>query len=237
MINGYKSGLDIALTTNAFLLKDMAQKLYDAGLRRVNISLDSLKKDVAWKIAQKDVLDDVLGGIEEALRVGLKVKINCVPMVGINTDELLDIFEYCKERGMSIRFIEFMENTHASTDIKGLRCEQILDKIRTKYSFEMLEKLESSPAELFKCDDGYIFGVIDPHKHDFCATCNRIRLSSDGQLIPCLYFDEAQSVKSALKKHDFEEAKNILHSVVANKPEKNRWDEEVSNRAFYQTGG
>ena len=105
MINNHKSGLDLALTTNGFLLKDAAQKLKNAGLQRVNISLDSLKPDVAGKMAQKDVLAKVQAGIEEALRVGLKVKINMVPIKGINDTEVLDVLEYAKERGMSIRFI------------------------------------------------------------------------------------------------------------------------------------
>jgi len=241
MINNHKSGLDLALTTNGFLLKDAAQKLKNAGLQRVNISLDSLKPDVAGKMAQKDVLYKVQAGIEEALRVGLKVKINMVPIKGINDMEVLDVLEYAKERGMSIRFIEYMENTHAKEQLKGLSGQEVQDKIAQKYHFKEIGRVGPSPAHLFEFDDGYIFGIIDPHKHDFCEDCNRIRLTAEGMLIPCLYFDEAMSIKDAVHNGDVAKAAEILKEVLRNKPEKNKWSDddqnETSNRAFYETGG
>jgi len=241
MINNHKSGLDLALTTNGFLLKDAAQKLKNAGLQRVNISLDSLKPDVAGKMAQKDVLAKVQAGIEEALKVGLKVKINMVPIKGINADEVLDVLEYAKERGMSIRFIEYMENTHAKEQLKGLSGKEVQEIIAEKYHFKAIGRVGPSPAQLFEFDDGYIFGIIDPHKHDFCEDCNRIRLTAEGMLIPCLYFDEAMSIKDAVNKGDVKAAADILKEVLRNKPEKNKWSDddqnETSTRAFYETGG
>jgi len=241
MINNHKSGLDLALTTNGFLLKDAAQKLKNAGLQRVNISLDSLKKDVAGKMAQKDVLAKVQAGIEEALKVGLNVKINMVPIKGINDTEVLDVLEYAKARGMSIRFIEYMENTHAKEQLKGLGAQEVQDIIATKYHFKAIGRVGPSPAHLFEFDDGYIFGIIDPHKHDFCEDCNRIRLTAEGMLIPCLYFDEAMSIKDAVHKGDVAGAAEILKEVLRNKPEKNKWSDDdqngTSNRAFYETGG
>ncbi len=241
MINKHKDGLDLALTTNGFLLKEAAQKLKDAGLQRVNISLDSLKRDVAGKMAQKDVLVKVQAGIEEALRVGLSVKINMVPIRGINDEEVLDVLEYAKARGMSIRFIEYMENSHAKEQLKGLSGQEVQDIIAQKYVFKDIGRKGASPAHLFECEDGYIFGIIDPHKHDFCEDCNRIRLTAEGVLIPCLYFDEAMSIKDAVQKGDVAAAAEILKEVLRNKPEKNKWaeggDNETSNRAFYETGG
>ena len=241
MINHHKSGLDLALTTNGFLLKDAAQKLKNAGLQRVNISLDSLKPDVAGKMAQIDVLAKVLAGIEEALKVGLKVKINMVPIQGINAGEVLDVLEYAKERGMSIRFIEYMENTHAKEQLKGLSGDEVQAIIAQKYHFKAIGREGPSPAHLFEFDDGYVFGIIDPHKHDFCEDCNRIRLTAEGMLIPCLYFDEAMSIKDAVHKGDVAGAAEILKEVLRNKPEKNKWSDddqnETSTRAFYETGG
>ncbi len=241
MINDHKSGLDLALTTNGYLLKNAAQKLKDAGLRRINVSLDSLKKESAQKMAQKDVLGKVLEGIEEAQRVGLSVKVNMVPIKGINADEIIDVLEYSKSKGMSIRFIEYMENNHAKEKLEGLKAEEILEIIAKKYSFQPIEREGSSPASLFKFDDGYVFGIIDPHKHDFCKECNRIRLTAEGMLIPCLYFDEAMSIKDAVQKGDIVAATEVLREVLKNKPEKNKWsnDEqnETSARAFYETGG
>ncbi len=241
MISSYKEDIDLALTTNGFLLPASAQKLKDAGLKRINVSLDSLIPEVAQKVAQKDVLAQVLKGIETASNVGLKIKINCVPIKGINDTELIDILEFCKQRGFPVRFIELMENTHASEHAKGLNTQEIQDIIATKYNFTKLERVGSSPSQDYKLDDGYIFGIIEPHKDDFCATCNRVRLTASGVLIPCLYYEDAQSIKEAIKNKDIKKAANILKDVLKNKPEKNRWSEisndEVSNRAFYETGG
>ena len=86
--------------------------------------------------------------------------------------------------------------------------------------------------------DGYKFGIIEPSNHDFCNTCNRLRLTAEGNLIPCLYFDEAMSIREAIKEKNITKATEILKQVVKDKPEKNRWvDDEVSTRAFYETGG
>lgn len=240
MINNHKSGLDLALTTNGYLLPNIAQKLADAGLKRVNISLDSLNRQRAHQIAQKDVLNEVLKGIESAKKASLHVKLNCVPMVGINDDELVDILEFAKSKDYVIRFIEYMENSHANKNLKGLKSHQIEAIISKSYDFTPLEKKDSSPAKMYELSDGYKFGIINPHQHDFCDTCNRIRLSAEGMLIPCLYFDEAMSIKDAVQRGDIVAASEILRLVLKNKPEKNRWNEnesETSSRAFYETGG
>ena len=240
MIYDYKSDIDLAMTTNGYLLKGVAQKLKDAGLKRLNISIDSLKPEVAQQIAGKDVLANVLEGVEEALKVGLKVKINMVPMKGVNADEIVDVLEFCKERGMTIRFIEYMENSHASIDIKGMKSAELLAHLREHYNFIDEGFDGNSPSHYFKMDDGYEFGLIEPYEDDFCKKCNRIRLTAEGFLIPCLYFDEAMSIKESIQRGDIKGAALVLKEVVRTKPEKNRWSEasdEVSTRAFYETGG
>lgn len=240
MISSYKSDIDLALTTNAYYLSQVAKELKNAGLKRVNISLDTLKRERAWKISQKDILPSVLKGIEEALKVGLKIKLNAVPLKGINEDEIVRLLQYAKGLGVSIRFIEYMENSFAKTDLVGLNSDEILDTIRSKYEVAKITKDKFSPSELYQLKDGYIFGIIDPHRHDFCESCNRIRLSAEGMLIPCLYFDEAMSIKKYVQKGDIQGATNVLKEVLRNKPEKNRWSEqkdETSSRAFYKTGG
>jgi cyclic pyranopterin phosphate synthase len=204
------------------------------------LSLDSLNKEVAGKIANKNVLKNVLDGIDAAQSVGLKVKLNSVPLKGINEDEIISLIEFAKNKKMTIRFIEYMENSFATQNLKGLSSDEILDKIKTKYNFTKAPKETSSPAQYYILDDGYKFGIIEPHKDDFCKTCNRMRLSAEGDLIPCLYFDEAQSIADAIKNQDINKAKEILDNLLANKPEKNRWnanDSEISSRAFYETGG
>ncbi len=237
MLYDYKPSLDLALTTNGYYLKEYAKKLKEAGLKRVNISLDSLRPEIAAKIAQKDVLEKVLEGIDEAIKVGLKVKLNTVVMKGINDDEILDLLEYAKKKGVIIRFIEFMENERAYPGIKRVESSEILKKISKKYKFTELPK-DNSASKYFKMEDGYVFGIIEPHNEDFCKSCNRIRLTAEGYLIPCLFFTESYSIKEAIRKKDIKKAAEILRDVVKNKPEKNDWQEDkISDRAFWETGG
>ncbi|EAJ2879850.1 GTP 3',8-cyclase MoaA [Campylobacter coli] len=239
MINDYKKDLDLAITTNGFLLKDFAKDLKDAGLKRLNISLDTLESKKAKILAQKDVLDSVLAGIDEALNIGLKVKLNTVALKGLNDDELISLLEFAKSKNIQIRFIEFMENIHAYGKLQGLKRDEIIQILSQKYQVKLIKKAEKAPVSIYSADD-YEFGIIDPHSHEFCDSCNRIRLSAEGLLIPCLYFDEALSIKEAVRKGDINAAAKILQEVLRNKPEKNRWsviDNETSSRAFYQTGG
>jgi len=241
MIHDYKPDIDLALTTNGYLLPETAQKLRDAGLKRINISLDSLKPAVAAQIAQKNVLGKVLEGIDKALEVGLGVKVNMVPLMGINDGEILDILEFCRERNIRVRFIEYMENAHANSEIRGMHGKEILERIKERYTIRRLGREGASPSYNYQIEEnGYIFGLIDPHKHDFCESCNRIRLTAEGHLIPCLYFDEAQSIAEAVREGDVDRAAQILADVLRDKPKENRWSEsenEGSNRAFYETGG
>ncbi len=240
MISSYAPNIDLALTTNGYLLAKVAKNLKEAGLKRINISLDSLKPQVAKQIAQKDVLKDVLEGIDKALEVGFKVKINMVPLKGINEDEIIDILDFCKKRDIEVRFIEYMENITAKAGLKGLLGKEILEHIKKKYEIKKIGRFGSSPSFSYEIEDGYRFGMIDPHKHDFCQDCNRIRLTAEGFLIPCLYFEDAMSIKEAVENKDISKAVKILKKVLQNKPEKNRWSEEeseISSRAFYETGG
>ncbi|EKL4715434.1 GTP 3',8-cyclase MoaA [Campylobacter jejuni] len=239
MISDYKSDIDLAITTNGFLLKDFAKDLKNAGLKRLNISLDALDHKKAKTLAQKDVLDSVLSGIDEALNLDLKVKLNTVALKNLNDDELISLLEFAKSKKAQIRFIEFMENTHAYGKLQGLKRDEIIQILSQKYQIQLIKKDEKAPVSIYKADD-YEFGIIDPHSHEFCDSCNRIRLSAEGLLIPCLYFDEALSIKEAVRKGDIKAAVEILQEVLRNKPEKNKWsvvDNETSSRAFYQTGG
>jgi cyclic pyranopterin phosphate synthase len=239
MIYNYKPDIDLAMTTNGYLLAKVADKLKRAGLKRINLSLDSLVPEVAQRIAQKSVLSEILEGIETAQKVGLKIKINSVPMKNINDNEILDILEFGIKRQIPVRFIEYMENSFAKKDLIGLKSAEILKVISEKWKFSD-EGIElGSPSHYYKLENGYKFGIIEPHRDDFCTHCNRIRLTAEGHLIPCLYFDEAMSIKDSIRNGDIEKAGEILRTVVKNKPEKNRWngDVEESSRAFYETGG
>ncbi len=239
-LHAYNKEVALVLSTNGFLLKKMAKDLKNAGLSRVNVSLDSLKSDRVLKISQKDALKNTLEGIEESLKVGLKLKLNTVVMKSVNDDEILELLEYAKNRSMQIRYIEFMENTHAKDLVKGLKEEEILDLIAQKYKIMGMEKPKQGSSKIYTLENGYQFGIIAPHSDDFCQSCNRIRLASDGKICPCLYYQDAIDAKEAIINKDIKMMKRLLKQSVINKPEKNMWNDknsETPTRAFYYTGG
>ncbi|WP_033723102.1 GTP 3',8-cyclase MoaA [Helicobacter pylori] len=239
-LHAYNKEVALVLSTNGFLLKKMAKGLKDAGLSRVNVSLDSLKSDRVLKISQKDALKNALEGIEESLKVGLKLKLNMVVMKGVNDDEILELLEYAKNRGIQIRYIEFMENTHAKDLVKGLKEREILDLIAQKYKIIETENPKKGSSKIYTLENGYQFGIIAPHSDDFCQSCNRIRLASDGRICPCLYYQDAIGAKEAIINKDTKMMKRLLKQSVINKPEKNMWNDKNSKtptRAFYYTGG
>ncbi len=239
-LHAYNKEVALVLSTNGFLLKKMAKGLKDAGLSRVNVSLDSLKSDRVLKISQKDALKNALEGIEESLKVGLKLKLNTVVMKGVNDDEILELLEYAKNRSIQIRYIEFMENTHAKDLVKGLKEREILDLIAQKYKIMGMEKPKKGSSKIYTLENGYQFGIIAPHSDDFCQSCNRIRLASDGKICPCLYYQDAIDAKEAIINKDTKNIKKLLKQSIINKPEKNMWNDKNSDtptRAFYYTGG
>ncbi len=239
-LHAYNKEVALVLSTNGFLLKKMAKDLKKAGLSRVNVSLDSLKSDRVLKISQKDALKNTLEGIEESLKVGLKIKLNTVVMKSVNDDEILELLEYAKNRRIQIRYIEFMENTHAKSLVKGLKEREILDLIAQKYKIIEAENPKKGSSKIYTLEDGYQFGIIAPHSDDFCQSCNRIRLASDGKICPCLYYQDAIDAKEAIINKDTKMMKRLLKQSVINKPEKNMWNDknsETPTRAFYYTGG
>ncbi|GAA8162483.1 GTP 3',8-cyclase MoaA [Helicobacter pylori] len=239
-LHAYNKEVALVLSTNGFLLKKMAKGLKDAGLSRVNVSLDSLKSDRVLKISQKDALKNALEGIEESLKVGLKLKLNMVVMKGVNDDEILELLEYAKNRNIQIRYIEFMENTHAKDLVKGLKEREILDLIAQKYKIIETENPKKGSSKIYTLENGYQFGIIAPHSDDFCQSCNRIRLASDGKICPCLYYQDAIDAKEAIINKDTKMMKRLLKQSIINKPEKNMWNDknnDTSTRAFYYTGG
>ncbi|WP_187849358.1 GTP 3',8-cyclase MoaA [Helicobacter pylori] len=239
-LHAYNKEVALVLSTNGFLLKKMAKDLKKAGLSRVNVSLDSLKSDRVLKISQKDALKNTLEGIEESLKVGLKLKLNTVVIKSVNDDEILELLEYAKNRHIQIRYIEFMENTHAKSLVKGLKEEEILDLIAQKYKIIETEKPKQGSSKIYTLENGYQFGIIAPHSDDFCQSCNRIRLASDGKICPCLYYQDAIDAKEAIINKDTKMMKRLLKQSIINKPEKNMWNDknnDTPTRAFYYTGG
>ena len=195
-------GVDLALTTNGATLGLMADALVDAGLQRINISLDTLRRDRFVEITRRDELDRVLDGIDAALQAGLSpVKINAVMMRGVNDDELLDFARFGRERGVTVRFIEFMPLDAGGdwTNEQVVTQAEMIERIGEVFPIEAVER-GSAPAERFRYLDGVgEIGVIASVSQSFCSTCDRVRLTAEGRLRACLFALEETDLRTLLR--------------------------------------
>ena len=195
-------GVDLAMTTNGVTLPLLADKLKAAGLHRLNISLDSLDQDRFIELTRRDDLDRVLEGIDAAIEAGFDpVKINCVLMNGINQDEIVDFAEFGREKGVVVRFIEFMPLD--ADEVWGQdRVVPLADVIKTiddVYPIEPVART-SAPATKYRYKDGKgEVGVIATVTEKFCDTCDRIRLTADGQFRNCLFAVSDYNLRDALR--------------------------------------
>ena len=194
--------VDLALTTNGATLVSVAAGLAAAGLRRVNVSLDSLRPERFAEITRRDQLDDVLAGIDAAIEAGLTpVKVNVVVVRGVNDDEVLDIARYGREHGVTVRFIEWMplDGGDAWTNDQVVTQAEIVERISTQFPLEPVQR-GSEPAERFRYLDGAgEVGVIPSVTRPFCEQCDRIRLTADGQLRSCLFSLEDHDLRTILR--------------------------------------
>ncbi len=199
-IDGLES---IDMTTNGFLLGSKARVLKAAGLRGATISLHSLKPDRFAKISGVNALPRVLDSICEAFRAGLRpLKINTVAIRGYTDDEILDLVEYAREMNTTIRFIEFMplDGLDIWDPEKIVTGEEILDTVRSNYSLVRGGRADGETASIWKFADGIgELGVITPMSDPFCDDCDRLRLTSDGRLLSCLFDTEYPDLKPILR--------------------------------------
>ena len=195
---------DVSLTTNAVLLAAQAADLYAAGLRRINIHLDTLKPERFAQITRRDEFDRVMAGIEACLRVGIKVKLNAVALKGVNEDDIVALAQFGRERDIEVRYIEFMP----------LDSQGIWDKSRVLLADDMISMLEReisplievpdqdprAPATEYRFADGVgMVGFIASVSRPFCGNCNRIRLTADGKLRYCLFAIEETDLRPLLR--------------------------------------
>jgi GTP 3',8-cyclase len=243
---------DLAMTTNGFLLKDLAQPLYEAGLRRINISLDSLNADTFDKIIGHHGRSRWLQtwqGIQKAYEVGFNpLKLNVVVIPGINDKEILDLAALSLDRYWHIRFIEFMPigNGELFQDRHWIASEELRQQIRHQWGLEESQVRGNGPADVFQIPGAKgTLGFISQMSECFCDRCNRMRLSADGWLRPCLLNETGQiDLKTALR---CGVSPAILREKVAQllliKPEINfkqrdsGTDRGVYNRTMSQIGG
>jgi|TARA_B100001964_G_C14228366_1_gene598827 cyclic pyranopterin phosphate synthase len=194
--------IEIALTTNGITLEKNAHLLRSAGLSRINISIDSLKAEKFKEITHRDEMQKVITGIEASLEAGLlPVKINVVAMRGINDDEILDFAKFGRDRSVIVRFIEFMplDADEKWSTSAVLSQEEIFSTINSVYPLEAVER-SNAPASRFRYLDGQgEIGIVASVTQKFCGTCDRIRITADGQFRNCLFSNEELNLKEALR--------------------------------------
>ena len=194
---------DLSLTTNGQLLLKKAAVLEESRIRRINISLDTLNPLKFKQIARGGDLETVLAGIAKMQALGIKIKINMVPMRNQNLADILRLLDYCLERGIELRFIELMRMGHllhdASFQQEFLSMQEILDEIATVYTFQRADAPFDSTAVRFNIPGKGYFGVIANESEPFCTACTRLRISSDGYLYGCLLSSRRQSLIELLE--------------------------------------
>jgi cyclic pyranopterin phosphate synthase len=237
---------DIALSTNAMLLEEQLEGLVAAGLRRVNISLDTLRPDRFERIARRPGLDRVLRGIDAAIEANLlPVKLNCVVMRGENDDEIADFARLTQQRAVYVRFIEVMpvhENLGLQHDTY-VSSDEILERVAQIGQIEPVPGPPGNgPARYFAFPGAPgAVGVISPLSHDYCERCNRVRLTADGRLRLCLFGDQHVDLRTALRNGaSTGDLAELFRASMAIKPERHhlRLGEASSRmRAFSEIGG
>jgi len=196
---------DLALTTNGYFLPDRAQSLKEAGLDRITISLDSLKRDVFKQMTGVDVLDRVLEGIAAAKKAGLEpIKINAVVVRGHNEDEVADFAAFAREHDIKMRFIEFMplDAGHDWTRDDVVSGREIRERIEARFPLEPIDVVRGSEtASRYRFADGGSgeIGIIAPVTEAFCGACSRIRLTADGQIRTCLFSTIEHSLRDVVR--------------------------------------
>jgi cyclic pyranopterin phosphate synthase len=195
-------GVDLAVTTNGATLANQAHDLAEAGLKRINVSLDSLRRDRFEELTRRDELDRVLDGIDAAVAAGLApVKVNVVMMRGVNDDEVVDFAAFGRDRGVTVRFIEFMplDAQHHWTRDQVVSQDQIVAAINEVYPVAAVDR-GHQPAERFRyLDGGGEVGVIPSVTRPFCGSCDRVRLTSEGRMRNCLFAVEEFDLRGVMR--------------------------------------
>jgi cyclic pyranopterin phosphate synthase len=238
---------ELTLTTNGSQLDRYAKDLFDNGVRRINVSLDSLEKNKFRKITRIGDLDKVINGIMAAKKAGLKIKINTVALKEINDNEILDLVNWCGENKFSLTFIEVMP----MGEIGEKRADQYMpltevkSLIQTKYSITEDSFRTGGPARYVHCHEtDQKIGFITPHTHNFCELCNRVRITCAGEMYMCLGQQDKADLKTPLRKSENDQAlKDVIYKAISRKPKghdfviERKENEQFVPRHMNVTGG
>jgi len=238
---------ELTLTTNGSQLDRYAKDLFDTGVRRINVSLDSLEKNKFKKITRIGDLDKVINGIMAAKKAGLKIKINTVALKEINDNEILNLVNWCGENKFSLTFIEVMpmgaigekraDQYMPLTEVKSL--------IQTKYSLTEDSLRTGGPARYVHCHEtDQKIGFITPHTHNFCELCNRVRITCTGEMYMCLGQQDKADLKTPLRKSENDQLlKDVIYEAISRKPKghdfviERKENEQFVPRHMNVTGG
>jgi cyclic pyranopterin phosphate synthase len=241
--NGTKP--DIALTTNGATLRNIALELRNAGLDRINVSMDSLKPERFFAMTRRDELQNVLAGIAEAQVAGFTpMKVNAVVERGANDDEILDLVRYGRDNNVEVRFIEFMplDATNEWERNKVVSQDEIVATIAAEFPLELMPSRGAAPADRWRFLDGKgTVGVIPSVTHPFCGDCDRVRLTSDGQFRTCLFATDESDIRSLLRNGGTDEEIAELIQVAVGAKWAGHQINQVNfirpNRSMSQIGG
>ncbi|MDJ0859497.1 MAG: GTP 3',8-cyclase MoaA [Dinoroseobacter sp.] len=240
---------ELTLTTNGSQLEKFAQPLYDAGVRRINVSMDTLDEAKFAEITRWGRLPQVMRGIDAAQKAGLRIKINAVALKGFNEDELFQMVEWCAKRDMDLTFIEVMPMGDIGNENRLDQYWKLSDlraRLAEQYTLIDLAERTGGPARYVRLEEtGQKIGFITPLTHNFCESCNRVRLTCTGELYMCLGQEDMADLRAPLR--DFPEddraLENAIRAAIALKPKghdfdysRQRVDGQVS-RHMSHTGG
>lgn len=215
-------GLDeLTLTTNGSQLRKHAQGLFDAGVRRLNVSLDTLDEQRFRDITRRGRLAEVLDGIDAAQDAGLAIKINMVAMRGVNDDEIEPMMAWAHGRGMGLTLIEGMPLGEVGIDRVDcyLPLRELHDTLARRYTLTRLDKQTGGPARYSHvAETGGVLGFITPMSHNFCESCNRVRLTATGQLFLCLGQEDQVNLRDALRDGGLPALDAAMDHAMAIKP-------------------
>ncbi|GKT10868.1 GTP 3',8-cyclase [Desulforhabdus sp. TSK] len=226
----------LSLTTNGVLLAEYAEGLFRAGIKRINISLDTLNPEKFEAITRRPFFQKVWEGIEAARQVGFSpIKLNCVVMRGINDDEIEDLARLTLRYPFHMRFIEFMPFQPEEQKRKFLSADEILRRVEGIAPLVPAESVNSNgPASYYRFEGapGKI-GIISPISHHFCHSCNRLRLTSDGKLRTCLFSSEETDILALLRQGALDaEIVGEMRRAIARKPERHTLDQDVLRKCI-----
>ena len=234
---------DLSLTTNGTQLVKHAQALRDAGVDRLNVSLDSLRGECVQQITGSDSLEKVLNGLQAAKQAGFtRIKINMVPMIGVNDIDLDAMVTFCMDNDFVLRLIEAMPMGHTGRETQGLSLTDLTWELQQKYGLIPSDvKLGGGPARYWTSpDSGFTLGLITPMSQHFCAACNRVRLAVDGTLYMCLGQEQSFELRPLLRAGcTDDELEAAIREAIELKPERHEFLEkpEQSIRFMSMTGG